>query len=131
MRIFNAATIPLNDNTGTLPQMTGALFDYFQQMSFTIVSKVVKGFLVQETGTTYNFHGVIQPFTPRQLYLKPEGERAWSWYTLHSDLALELQVDDVVTYQGKPTRVMSRLNYSAYGFYIFELVQDFTGSGPA
>lgn len=128
--IKNGSSQPINFQTGTVPDVSGAMQDYFQPMTFEPVTKTVNGFQVVETGTPINFQGVIQPFTERQLLLKPEGERAWSWYMLHADPVLTLQVDDVVMWNGKQTRVMSRKNYQLYGYVEYHLVQDWTGAGP-
>lgn len=128
--ITNGRDRPLNSVAGTVPDVSGALTDWFQPMVFTLVAKLTEAFQVVETPIDYKFRGVIQPFTPRQLLLKPEGERAWTWFTLHSDVSLILQVDDVVTYLGKQTRVMGRKDYSLYGYVEYELVQDWTGAGP-
>lgn len=129
--IFNAASLPLNVKTGTVPDVSGALQDWFQPMIFTPVSKVVEGFQVVETADPVNFQGVLQPFTERQLLLKPEGQRAWTWLLLHAEPVLTLAVDDVVLYLGVQTRVMSRKNFSLYGYVEYHLVQDWTGAGPS
>jgi hypothetical protein len=50
---------------------------------------------------------------------------------LHAQPVLALQVDDVVLYLGVQTRVMARQDYSIYNYVYYELVQDWTGSGPA
>lgn len=127
----NAANTPLNANSGTLPEMSGAVANYFQKMVFTLVGKVVAtNFEVVETPTPLNFQGVIQPFTDRQLYLKPEGERAWSWYMVHAETALQLNVDDVIVFHNVQYRTMSKKNYGLYGFVEYHLVQDWTGAGP-
>lgn len=128
--IANGANRPLFAVAGTVPDVSGALRDYFQYLVFTKVSKIVSGFQVVETPYPINFRGVIQPFTKRQLLLKPEGQRAWSWFTCHSDPVLTLQVDDVVLWNGKQTRVMGRTDYALYGFVEYELVQDWEGAGP-
>lgn len=129
-RIFNACTKPLFFRAGTTPDVSGALTDYYQSMIFTPVAKIVKGYQVAEIGNPINFRGVAQPLTDRQLMLKDIGERAWTWIWLQSDLALELNVDDVVVWNGKQTRVMSRRNQELYGFIDYHLVQDWTGAGP-
>lgn len=116
--------------TGTLPNVGSAMLNWFQPMVFAPVVKTVEGYQVVETETPISFRGVIQPLMPRQLFLKPEGQRAWTWFMLHSDPSLELQVDDVVSYLGKQTRVMARKNYKIYGYIYYELVQDWEGSGP-
>lgn len=128
--IRNASNYALNAINGTVPDTSGALKDYFQPMIFTRVIKETVGFQVVETPRSLNFQGVIQPFSSRQLMLRPEGERAWSWFTLHAETALVLNVDEVVTYQGVQTRVMARQDFTLYGYVLYELVQDWTGAGP-
>lgn len=130
MVIRNAADRPLFDKAGTVPDVSGALLDYFQTMVFALVKKTIVNSQVVETTSPINFQGVIQPFTERQLLLRPEGERAWTWFTLHADPSLTLNVDDVVLWRGKQTRVMARKNFELYGYVEYQLVQDWTGAGP-
>lgn len=128
--IANGSNKPLFHKGGTVPDVSGSLQDYYQNMTFEPVGKVVNGFQVVETGDPINFRGTIQPFTERQLLLKPEGQRSWSWFLLHSDPVLSLQTDDVVNWNGTQTRVMSRKDYALYGFVEYDLCQDFIGAGP-
>lgn len=131
--IRNASQVPLNVDTGTVPDMSGALEDWFQPMVFQRVVKTVVGYELVESQTPTKFRGVIQPFTARQLLLKPEGQRAWSWFTLHTDTVLTLNVDDIIVlrFSGKQTRIMARKDYGLYGFVEYDLVQDWTGANPA
>jgi hypothetical protein len=99
-------------------------------MTFTLIQKSVVNFQVVETPISINFWATLQPFTPRMLQLKPEGQRAWSWFTLHAEPGVILKVDDVVNYLNHQYRVMSKTNFELYGYVLYELVQDFTGSGP-
>lgn len=128
--IANGSNTPLNVQTGTIPDVEGGMRDWFQPMVFTQVAKDIVGYQNSEAATPINFRGVMQPFSERQLMLKPEGQRAWTWLWLHSDPVLTLQVDEVVNYLGVQTRVMSRKDYSIYGYVEYQLVQDWTGSGP-
>lgn len=129
--IRNAGNTPLNRQPqGTVPDMSGALQDYYQAMVFTPVSKQVIGGEVVETGNPINFRGVIQPMSNRALQIKPEGQRAWTWLLLYADSTLGLGVDDVVIWNGVQTRVMALKDFSLYGYWVFELVQDWEGSGP-
>lgn len=128
--IANAANQPLYKQQGTVPDVSGAMKDWFQPMIFEQVIKTTTGYQVAETAEPFYFQGTIQPFTDRQLMLKPEGQRAWTWYTLHADPVLTLQVDEVVFYLGVQTRVMARRDYGIYGYVEYHLVQDWTGSGP-
>lgn len=128
--IPNAKNTPINVHTGTVPDVSGALRDWFQPMVFEPVTKSVEGFQAVEDGDPIAFRGVIQPLTTRQLMLKPEGQRAWTWLNLFADPVLILQVDDVVNYLGVQTRVMARERFQLYGYVRYELVQDWTGAGP-
>lgn len=129
--IRNASSIPINVQTGTIPNVGGAMRNWFQPMVFSRVFKETVGFQVVESASPVDFHGVIQPLTERRLALKPEGQRAWTWLWLHADPVLTLEVDEVVTYLGVQTRVMARTDYALYGYISYELVQDWTGSGPS
>jgi hypothetical protein len=128
--IQNASNIPLNFQQGTVPNMGETMTDWFQSMTFTQIVKTVVGFQVVETPTNTTFLGVMQPYTGRQLALLPEGQRAWNWQTLHSQPVLTLFPDDVVTWQGRQVRVMSRKDYSLYSYVEYSLVLDWDHSGP-
>lgn len=130
MRIMNGKNIPLNKQTGSVPDVGTALLDWFQPMVFGVVTKVTEGFQVVETMVDVEFMGVIQPLQARQLLLKPEGQRAWTWYWVHADPTLELEVDSVITYESKQYRVMAKKDYDIYGYVEYELCQDWTGAGP-
>lgn len=112
------------DTGGTVPNMSGALTDYFQAMVFNMLTKTSVAGQAVETEHPINFQGVIQPLDQEDLLLRPEGQRSWTWYTLHSDLALNLKTDDIVLWQGKPTRVMFKKDFVTYGYREYGLVQD-------
>lgn len=128
--ILNANTIPLNQNSGTVPDVSDAMLDWFQPLTFTSIVKTVVNFQVVETPTNVSFLGVWQPFTARQLLLKPEGQRAWSWFTCHAQPELVLKADEVVTYLGVQYRVKEQTDYRLYGYVEYHLIQDYTGAGP-
>lgn len=127
--ILNARNIPLNMQQSTVPNMSGALTDWFQPMEFVRVRKIVKNFQLVEVNERIPFRGVIQPLHARDLILKPEGQRAWTWFMLHAQTSLILSVDEIVHYDCVPTRVMARNNYALYGYVSYELVQDYDKCG--
>lgn len=130
MKIGNAKDIKLNQNSGTMPDVSDALLDWFQKMTFTTVVKTIVDFQVVETPTDVDFIGVWQPFGPRQLQMLPEGERQWKWFTCHSQIQLPLTPDQVITYLDTQYRVKDVLDYSLNGYYEYHLVEDYEGSGP-
>lgn len=133
--IANGKNIPLNLQTGTIPSLTTALLDWMQLVTFGLVTKTVVGYQADETITNINFFATIQPLTERALVLKPEGQRAWTWFLVIAQAApggalISLNVDDVGIWNGKQTRVMARKDHALYGFTEMSWVQDWTGSGP-
>lgn len=126
----NAKDTPLNTNSGTVPDVSGAMMNWFQPITFGIVEKTVENYQVVEDMELISFQGVWQPFSSKRLSMKPEGQQAWSWFWLHTEIALPLETDMVVQYLGVQYRVMSLKNFRLYGYYEYELVEDFTGAGP-
>jgi hypothetical protein len=130
--IKNASDTPLDmQASGTLPNVGGALLNWFQPMRFGIVTTNVVGFQSVQKVEYIDLQGVMQPLSQRRLQLKPEGQRAWSWWWLHAAPAPRLRVDFTVIYRERQYRVMSSKNYGSYGYIEYELVQDWTGSGPS
>lgn len=121
---------PLNQNSGTLPDVSGALIDWFQPMIFGVVTKSVQNFQAYEEMVEVAFQGVWQPLQGKQLALKPEGQRAWNWFQLHAEPSLVLDIDQVVLYLGVQYRVMSQKDYSLYGYIEYHFVSDWENSGP-
>lgn len=129
--IINAASKTLlQQPQGSVPNMSDTLSNWLQAMTFGIVTKSQSNFEVTEQMTEVSFQGVWQPYSFQQLKILAEGERRWKWFTVHTKTNLELQVDDVVIYQGTQYRVMMDGSYPEYGFYEYHLVDDYTGSGP-
>lgn len=128
--IQNANAVLLSANSGTLPDMGDALLNYFQPMTFTQIVKSVVNYQDVETPTNTQFLGVWQPFSAQKLMMKPEGERKWKWFTVHTQIQLPLEPDDVVYYLTVQYRVMEKFDYSLYNFYEYHLANDYTGIGP-
>jgi hypothetical protein len=127
--IANAANLPLFAKSGTTPDVSGALQSYYQSLTFEPLVKTVTGFQVVETANPINFWGNVQPYNQRQLILLPVGQRAWTWISIFCDPVVTLQVDDVVLFKNKQTRVMARQDNALYGFIRLDCVQDWLGSG--
>lgn len=117
-------------NVGRLPNLNDAIIEWFQPMTFTKLVKTNLNYMVVESAMDFCFQGVWQPYNAKQLQLRPQGQRAWAWFTCHADPSLQLAVDDVIYYYGVQYRVMDLSDFSKYGFMKYHLVEDYTGSGP-
>ena len=130
MPIQNGKDKSITSIMGSLPNVSGAMLDWFQTMTFVQVVKTVVNFKIIETKVEINFMGVWQPASAQSVMMKPEGQRNWKWFTAHCEPTVELGPDEVIIYSGTQYRVKSKMDYTQYGYVQYELVQDFTGSGP-
>jgi hypothetical protein len=107
----------------TLPNVALALSGLTQQLQFSIVGKLTVDFQVVEISKDIiRFPANIQPIPARKLIIKPEGQRKWKWWTMTS--RQKLDTDYVVQGpDGLKFRVMSVFDWSAYGYYKYELAQ--------
>jgi len=126
MKIFNAATRPLSQASLSVPNMAEALDNWFQNMTVCVICKTVVNFQLVETSVTRVIKAVRQPFSSKQLAVKPEGQRAWNWETLHVKFPDNFDVDTVVVFNGTRYRIMNRWEFPEYGYYSFDCVRDFT-----
>lgn len=127
--IANGSNVPIDERTGTIPDVSGALRDWFQPMTFIRVTKSTVGFQLIESESATAFRGLFEPYSGRPLEIRSEGERAWTSTLLHSDPVLPLQVDDRVTIGTidgpKMYRVMALWDYTNYGFMSYHLLEDY------
>lgn len=129
--LTNAADKTLDQTAGTVPNVSGAVAGWFQLCRFEQIVKTVVNFVLVETTIPLLFQGVIQPYTPQQLRILPEGQRLWKWYKVHAWPVLALVPDDIIVDQkGIRYRVMDKNDYSQYGFLEYSIVEDYNGSGP-
>lgn len=109
-----------------LPNVSEALLGWFQNMTFDLITKAISSYELVEVAETIVTKGVRQPFTAQQLSIKPEGQRAWKWETLHCLPDVKLNPDDIVVFNGVRYRVMGKLDYSEYGYLEYHIIQDYT-----
>ena len=124
------------------PAMQAALWGLGTKTQFRRMVKTVVDFEVIETvDTSYGFGGygddkydtppfvgVLVPLPESRLFIKPEGQRGWKWWTLltRSTLAKD---DVVIDKQGKRFRVMVDQDWSGGGFYEYQLTEGFDDAG--
>lgn len=126
--IKNAASRSLKDSFNTLPDVSDVLPDWFQHLTFQLVTKTQQDYETVEVLTTIHTEGVRQPMSAQQLDLKPEGQRAWKWETIHCLPDVKLKVDDIIIFDGVKYRVMQKWNWAEYGYLEYEICQAFTNS---
>lgn len=76
--------------------------------------------------TQIGFNGVIQPLSPKNIALKPEGQRAWEWLQIHCLAgALNLTTNDQIIYLGLDYKVMAVNDYSLNNYIEYHIIRDY------
>ncbi len=73
--------------------------------------------------------GTWQPFTIEQLKIKPEGQRSWKWFMLHTTTDVVLLTDDVIKKNGQSFVVMEKGNYDENGYVMYHIVDAYSLQG--
>lgn len=114
------------DQLSGMPQMGAAFAGWTKKISLVVIQQhIVNGFN-QDYECSITFSGTIQPLTAKQLMLKPEGQRAWSWLQIHSLAGeLNLNTEDRIIYNGVRYKVMGIWDYSLNNYIEYHVVRDF------
>ncbi|MDR3244657.1 MAG: hypothetical protein LBT79_07915 [Elusimicrobiota bacterium] len=123
--INNAKDKLVNQSGAGLPQVGDILSGWFQSLEFEKVVKSIENYEVKETRTLIITKGVRQPLSPQAIYLKPEGQRAWIWQTIHCLPNIVLKNDDIIIFDEIRYRVMARLNWQEYGYVEYHICEDY------
>lgn len=125
--IINGSSKSLLQNSGTMPNVSGALLNWFQPITLGVLTKTVVDFKLVETVTSITFLGVWEQQSPESLEVKEIGERSWDQIGLWTQPGVALKTDDIVTRLGKQYRIMRKYDWSDSGYLQFELVENYTG----
>lgn len=119
-------TMPSIYDASGLPYMGDVVASWARPITVGLVTKEMLDGEVVETVEDIDTRGMLQPFTASQLAIKPEGQRTWDWSALHALPDLTLTLDDIVTIFGRRFRVMTKKDYTLYGYLRYELVENYT-----
>ena len=89
-----------------------------------ITQNVVEGDLAT-TENQYPFMGVIQPLKTEELLAKPEGQRSWNYYWIHTNSNLDFRTADKILYQNTQYKITGIKDYSLNGFRELEVILDY------
>ncbi len=128
--ISDARDILLDQNPGTLPNMSSALLNWFQKLTFIKIQKTVVDFDTVEAEQEYYAQGVKYVMKPQDVQTKPEGQRMWIWSTILALPDLVLEPDEIIQFGTIRYRVKDKYDWKEYGFIQYDIIQDYQRSTP-
>ena len=124
---FGANNLIQNTNPN-LPNVSDVIVDWFINVTFEVVEKVMVGADYIEdwqTKEVINTRGVVQPPSPKDLKLLPEGAWAWEWLTVHVLPNVQFKVNQYIRYDNKVYKIMSKKDWSKYGYVKYTILEAF------
>jgi hypothetical protein len=111
----------------SMPQMEAAFSGWFSTITLTRITQVVNGDgYIQENEENINFQGTIQPLSPEELMLKPDGQRSFEWLQIHCLAgSLNLKTNDQIVYNTRIYKVMSVKDYSLNNYIQYDILEDY------
>ena len=110
----------------SMPKMGLAFNGWQNTITLKIITQTVTNGLITQQEVTKTFKGVIQPLSPKEINLKPEGQRAFAWLQIHCFSGdLNLNVNDRIFYNNKTYKLMAILDYSLNNYIEYHLTEDF------
>lgn len=115
---------PLNNTNAALPNMANTITSWFLNITFEVVERTLDGAdWVETTINTINTKGVVQPPRDIDLEILPEGTWSWEWLMLHCLPDVQLNTNQYIIYDGTLYKVMSKKNWSKYGYVRYTILQ--------
>ncbi|MBZ5673707.1 MAG: hypothetical protein LAP61_05615 [Acidobacteriia bacterium] len=116
--------LPLNKISG-MPRVGAAFAGWQNKIELLKRSQTVVDGLVQSIDSPFSFTGVMQPLSPNQIELKPEGQRAFEWLQIHCTSGpLNLDPNDRIFFNEKLYKIMAQNDYSLNGYIEYHAIQD-------
>lgn len=122
--IQNASNFKLNNTNSNLPNMSNTITSWFLNITLEKVERQLVGADWQlVTVGRVNTKGVVQPPSDIDLKILPEGTWNWEWLMLHCLPNADLQVNNFIKYDGKNYKIMSKKDYSKYGYIQYIILE--------
>ncbi len=107
----------------SFPDMSGAFWNWTEPIQFNVVrTDAVDYEAVDTPENQIVFDGTMEPIKPRDLLIKPEGERKFNYWTLWTEQ--ELKPDAIIQDEaGFTYRVTSKSDWRSGDYQQYEIMQ--------
>ena len=124
--VFSAGKRKLNEQSlGTMPNMRSTLLGWFKPMTLTRITTTVKDGQAEPVERELKTSGILLAGDAEKLVPLAEGDRSRESSVLYCFDNIVLETNDRVIIKGVKSRVMTKKNWSDYGYQRFDLLKDY------
>lgn len=114
-----------NASLTNMPNMSSTLNSWEIPMQLIKVTQTTSEGDVSYNEQIFSFRGVLQPLKTEELLAKPEGQRSWNYYWIHTNSPLNFQTADKIIYQNTEYKITGVKDYTLNGFRELEVILDY------
>jgi hypothetical protein len=124
----SAPSLPSGGSVNALPNANNAITGWEVAIKLIKITTSNNGGKIKQNITTIPTIAIVQPLSPQELEIKPEGERSFEWLQVHiriENFTLNITTGDKIEWQGKKYTIMNDLGYELYGhkqFHVCNLI---------
>lgn len=117
---------PLNFGSG-MPNVSAALNGWQRAITLQKRTQIVDGYGgITFTLVNFTFMGTVQPLQAKQIELKPEGQRSWTWLQIHiQQPGFSLTTNDEILINGTIFKVMGQKDYTENGYIEYHCAYEY------
>lgn len=123
--ILNGKDTPLGSGAQFVPDVSNGVMNLMQNVTVGVMQKVNLNGYATEIPLYISTMATKEPFSAQQLEIKPEGQRAWSWFRMRILIDVILKTDDRFVMNDLKYRVMRSSEYTEYGYNEYDVVLDY------
>jgi hypothetical protein len=128
MKISNAKDMKLSETQSALPDVAAAVQEILQPLRIIVYQKQQINGYTQEIPREFSTRASIQPLTPQQIKMLPEGQRAWKYFTMYCERNIQLLPDDGFKIRGVRYRVQDKTDWKEFGYIKYDCIEDYSDS---
>lgn len=108
-----------------VPVVKGALRGWMKKYAVTTYTQTVVNHKVVNTPVTKYIMLNKQPTPPEVVARKPEEQRHWKFWDIHTTKELEFNIDDRFEIEGIGYKIKEKYPYKESGYFHYGCIEDF------
>lgn len=124
--IVNGKDLPMGQALAGLPDVSGAVIQFFQPVTIGIINATQVNGRTQTIVAKYCDTQGVRIATDNKVVYSKTGERFWAHEDIYFMRDVILKIDDLFLFNQKQYRVLAIEQWTEYGYNKYTVLQDYT-----